>query len=124
MTRSKKSDPDWRKLNGTEVRNKRMTMRYPRAFAKKNSHNTIRKKLYIYSEYLRIRSSMKEAFPELADYLPKRYYYMILANRLLLSKSYIYSVISYIKRMGLEKEVQTFDFKRELIKEIDYDSGK
>ncbi|MFI3314752.1 MAG: hypothetical protein R3Y04_03710 [Rikenellaceae bacterium] len=74
--------------------------RYPLAFAGKNADFTILKHMYIFQEHEAVKRKIRETFPELAEYLPKRYYYMIVADRLGLSKSYVNVVVTKVKKMS------------------------
>ena len=106
---------NWKELHRKQIKKRGIDTRYPIANAGKNPNYTILKQIYIYKEYMQVRKRMKDMFPELSEFLPKRYYYMIVAERLGLSLNYINVVVAKVKRMGDEADILAERAKKRVI---------
>ncbi len=72
--------------------------KYSSIFEKRSKEHTLLKHAYIYNEYLKVQREMARTFPEIAPFLPKKYFYLLLAYRFSLTPNYVCSVISNIRR--------------------------
>lgn len=71
---------------------------FPLRYEGRNPKYTILKHNYIYNEYLSIVEEVKDKFPELAHFLPQRYYYLIISYRFSLTPNYICTLINRVRR--------------------------
>ncbi|MEG1634046.1 MAG: hypothetical protein RR141_06435 [Rikenellaceae bacterium] len=88
--------------------------RHPRIFEGRDSHYTILKHVYIYNEYQKIRQEVKRKFPEVAGFLPQRYYYLIVSQRFSLTPNYVCAIITRIQRKG-EKAFEEAKIAKQII---------
>ncbi len=95
---------------------------FPLRYEGRNPAYTVLKHNYIYNEYLNIINEVEDKFPELARFLPQRYYYQIIAHRFSLTPNYVCSLINKIRRhrdnnrRREEKQNQTSDETRGIIR--------
>ncbi len=76
----------------------KMKEKFPLRYEGRNPAYTLLKHNYIYNEYLKIVTEVEARFPELANFLPQRYYYQIIAHRFSLTPNYICALINRVKR--------------------------
>lgn len=94
-----------------------ISLKYPMAYEGRRVQYTILKHIYIYNEYTKIKNEVEKKFPEISDYLPQKYYYMIVARRFSMSLNYVCALITRIKRQGKEAFKEAEKAKRKIIED-------
>lgn len=91
--------------------------KYPMALEGRKNEYTILKHIYIYNEYNKIRNEVAKRFPEIVDYLPQKYYYMIVSQRFSLTPNYVCALVGRIKRLGNEMFKEAESAKSKIIED-------
>ncbi len=85
----------------------RMKELFPFRYEGRNPAYTHLKHNFIYNEYLKIVEEVRDRFPELASFLPQRYYYQIISYRFSLTPNYVCAIINRVKRQRKSLEVSS-----------------